>query len=62
MILIAVEHSGGKLSKSTYEMAQAARDLGREGPVTLLVLGSGVGEVAAQAALLGDQVLVAEHT
>jgi len=60
MILIAVEHSGGKLSKSTYELTQAARELGREGPVTLLVFGSGVGEVAAQAALLGDQVLVAD--
>lgn len=62
MILIVAEHAGGKLSKSAYEMTQAARDLNREGPITLLVLGSGsgVGAVANQAALLADQVLVAD--
>jgi electron transfer flavoprotein alpha subunit len=60
MILIVAEHTDGKLSKSSAEMTQAARDLGREGPITLLVLGSGVAPVAAQAALLGDQVLVAD--
>ncbi len=60
MILIVAEHANGKLSKSTYEMTQAARDCGREGPVTLLLLGSGVAAVATQATLLGDQVLVAD--
>ncbi len=60
MILIVAEHEDGKLSKSTSEMTQAARDLGREGPVTILVLGSGVAPVAAQAALLADQVLVVD--
>ncbi|ADW69227.1 electron transfer flavoprotein subunit alpha/FixB family protein [Granulicella tundricola] len=60
MILIVAEQGNGKLSKSTYEMVTAARECGREGPVTLLVLGSGVVQVAAQAALLGDQVLVAD--
>ena len=60
MILIVAEHANGKLSKSSYEMTQAARDCGREGPLTLLVLGSNVAAVAAQAALLGDQVLVAD--
>jgi electron transfer flavoprotein alpha subunit len=60
MILLVVEHSGGKLSKSTLEMTTAARGLGREGPITLLVLGSGVGSVAQQAAGLADQVLVAD--
>ena len=60
MILLVVEHSGGKLSKSTLEMTTAARGLGREGPITLLVLGSGVGSVAEQAAGLADQVLVAD--
>ncbi len=60
MILIVAEHAGGKLSKSTSEMTQAARDLGREGPVTLLVLGSGIAAVATQAALLAEQVLVAD--
>ncbi len=62
MILIVVEHSDGSLSKSTYEMTQAARNLKREGPITLLVLGSGSGMAAAatQASLLADQVLVAD--
>jgi electron transfer flavoprotein alpha subunit len=60
MILLVVEHSGGKLSKSTLEMTTAARGLGREGPITLLVLGSGVGSVAEQAAGFADQVLVAD--
>ncbi len=60
MILIVAEHSNGKLSKSAYEMAQAARELGREGPITLLVLGSNVASAAAEAALLADQVLVAD--
>jgi len=60
MILIVAEHANGKLSKSSYEMTQAACDYGREGPLTLLVLGSNVAAVAAQAALLGDQVLVAD--
>jgi electron transfer flavoprotein alpha subunit len=60
MILLVVEHSSGKLSKSTLEMTTAARGLGREGPITLLVLGSGVGSVAEQAAGLADQVLVAD--
>ncbi len=50
----------GKLSKSTYEMTQAARDLGREGPITLLMLGCNIGTAAAEAAMLADQVLVAD--
>lgn len=64
MILIVAEHAGGKLSKSTFEMVQAARDLGqasgREGPLTLLVMGANVASVATQAALLAGQVLVAD--
>ena len=60
MILVAVEQHDGKLSKSTFEMVQAARMMGREGPITLLVLGSGVANVATQAATLGDQVLVVD--
>jgi electron transfer flavoprotein alpha subunit len=60
MILLVVEYSNGKVSKSTLEMTTAARGMGREGPVTLLVLGSGVASVAEQAALFGDQVLVAD--
>ncbi len=60
MILIVAEHEHGKLSKSIYEMVQAARDLDREGPITLLVLGHDVGLIATQAASLADQVLVAD--
>jgi electron transfer flavoprotein alpha subunit len=60
MILVVVEHSSGKLSKSTLEMVTAARGIGREGPITLLVLGSGVGPVAEQGALFADQVLVVD--
>jgi electron transfer flavoprotein alpha subunit len=60
MILLVAEHSNSKLSKSTLEMATAARGLGREGPITLLVLGSGIAPVAEQAAHFADQVLVAD--
>jgi electron transfer flavoprotein alpha subunit len=60
MILLVAEHANGKLSKSTLEMITAARNLGREGPITLLVLGSSIASVAAQAALFAGQVLVAD--
>ncbi len=60
MILIVVEHANGKASKSTYELVTAARGLHREGGVTALVLGSGVASVASGAALIADQVLVAD--
>jgi electron transfer flavoprotein alpha subunit len=61
MILIVAEHAEGKLSKSTYELTEAARQLKREGPVTLLILGNQVGAVATAAAALGEQVLVADN-
>ena len=60
MILIVAEYANNKLSKSTYEMAQAARTLGREAPITILVLGSNVATIAAEAALIAGQVLVAD--
>lgn len=60
MILIVAEHAGGKLAKSTLEMVTAARESGREGPVTLLVLGSGVAAVANEAAQYAEQVLVGD--
>jgi electron transfer flavoprotein alpha subunit len=59
MILIVAEHANGKLSKSAYELATAARGLGR-GDVAALVLGSGVAAVAASVALIADQVLVGD--
>ncbi|WP_412028965.1 electron transfer flavoprotein subunit alpha/FixB family protein [Deinococcus yunweiensis] len=60
MILIVAEHVGGKLAKATLEMVTAARDSGREGPVTLLVLGQNIAGVAKEAAAVADQVLVAD--
>ncbi len=60
MILIVVEHNSGKLAKSALELVTAARTCGREGPITALVLGTGVSSVAQQAAQYVDQVLVAE--
>ena len=60
MILVVAEHAEGKLSKSTYELTGAARQLKREGPVTLLVLGHQVAAAATAAAALAEQVLVAD--
>ncbi|GGO24007.1 electron transfer flavoprotein subunit alpha/FixB family protein [Deinococcus humi] len=60
MILVVAEYAGGKLGKSTLEMVTAARESGREGPITLLVLGQGVTDVATEAAAVADQVLVGD--
>jgi electron transfer flavoprotein alpha subunit len=64
MILVVVEHANGKTSKSTWEMVTAARELaqqmGRETPITALVLGSNIAPVAAEIARGVDQVLVAD--
>jgi electron transfer flavoprotein alpha subunit len=64
MILIVAEHSNGMLSKSAYELVAAARGLksGSQdaGGVAALILGSGVAKVAGAAALIADQVLVAD--
>jgi electron transfer flavoprotein alpha subunit len=64
MILIVVEHANGKVSKSTWEMVTAARELaqgiGREASITALVLGSNVAPIAAEIARAVDQVLVAD--
>src|SRR6202789_2595631 len=60
MILLVVEHANGKVSKSTWEMVTAARELGREGPVTALVLGSNIASIAVEIARGVDQVLVAD--
>jgi electron transfer flavoprotein alpha subunit len=64
MILIIVEHSNGKVSKSTWEMVTAARELaqqkGSDTPVAALVLGSNVAPIATEIARAADQVLVAD--
>jgi len=61
MILVVADHAEGKLSRSTFELTSAAHQLKREGPVTILVLGNRVADVANAAAALGDQVLVADN-
>ena len=61
MILILAEYADGKLAKSTLEMVTAARDSGREGPITILVLGENVASIASEAAAVADQVLVADR-
>jgi len=60
MILIVVEYANGKVSKSTWEMITAARESGREAPITALVLGSNIAAIAAEVAHAVDQVLVAD--
>lgn len=61
MILVIAEHKDGKLAKSTYEMVTAAKECGREGPVTVLVLGAGVAAAAGEAAKISEQVLVGDN-
>jgi electron transfer flavoprotein alpha subunit len=60
VILVVAEHMGGKLAKASLEMVTAARSCGREGPITVLVLGQNVAGVAAEAAQVADQVLVGD--
>jgi electron transfer flavoprotein alpha subunit len=60
MILIVVEYANGKVSKSTWEMVTAARELGREAPITALVLGHNIAPIAAEISHAADQVLVAD--
>jgi electron transfer flavoprotein alpha subunit len=64
MILVVVEYANGKVSKSTWEMITAARDLaqqtGADASVTALVLGSNIAPIAAEIARAADQVLVAD--
>ena len=60
MILVVASYEKGRLSKSTYEMVSAARLLGSDDPVAILILGQGVDPLAAEAAALAEQVLVAD--
>jgi electron transfer flavoprotein alpha subunit len=64
MILVVVEHANGRVSKSTWEMVTAARELaqnmGGEASITALVLGSSIAPIAAEIARGVDQVLVAD--
>ncbi len=64
MILIVVEHANGKVSKSTWEVVTAARELAQQKEsdtsITALVLGSNIAPIAAEIARAVDQVLVAD--
>ncbi|GGJ22715.1 electron transfer flavoprotein subunit alpha/FixB family protein [Deinococcus roseus] len=60
MILLVADHNNGKPTKAALELVQAARDLGREGPITALVLGQNLAPVANELAKYVEQVLVAD--
>jgi electron transfer flavoprotein alpha subunit len=60
VILVVVEHSNGALSKSALELFAAAQQSGALGPITALVLGSSVDQIASETALYVEQVLVAD--
>lgn len=60
MILVVAAAAKGRLTKGTYELVSAARQMGDEAPITLLVLGSSVNAIANEAATIVDQVLVAD--
>jgi electron transfer flavoprotein alpha subunit len=64
MILLVVEYANGKVSKSTWELVSAARELalekGGDTSVTALVLGSNIASIAADVARAVDQVLVGD--
>lgn len=61
MILVVASHASGRLSKGTYEMVSAARGVGVDLPIAILVLGDKVDAVAAEATKLAEQVLVADQ-
>ena len=61
MILVVATSEGTRLSKATYELVTAARQIAGEDPVAILVLGEKVDELSAEATRLADQVLVGSH-
>lgn len=61
-VLVVVETSAGEVRESSLELLSAAPDLAAGGPVSAVVVGSGVASVAEQVARLGaNTVLVADH-
>ena len=61
MILVVASHANGRLNKASYELVSVARQIGADLPIAMLVPGRNVDTVAAEAAKLTDQVLVADH-
>ncbi len=53
MTLVVVEHLAGAISRASWEAVAAVQSVTPDGPVALLVLGSGIAEVAAAAAARG---------
>jgi electron transfer flavoprotein alpha subunit len=48
--LVVVEHQAGVISRASWEAVAAVQSLAEEGAISLLLLGSGIGELAAAAA------------
>lgn len=61
MILVVASYAKQRLSKATYELVSAARQLSSANPVAILVVGERVDALAAEAAQLADQVLVGDQ-
>lgn len=60
MILVIAEHNGGQVHRATWEAIAAAQAVAQ--PVTVVVAGQGLGDVAAALATADlAQVIVAEH-
>ena len=62
MILVVAEHASARLSKSTLELIATARNAGRRRAPSRcsLLVGSGLDEIATEAASFVEQVLVAD--
>lgn len=61
MILLVMTYSNGRLAKASYELATAAQDISPGGKRTALVIGSGIDQVASEAARIADRVLVVDR-
>ena len=58
MILVVAEHRAGKLNRATWESIAAAQQIAAGQPVTIAVVGAGIGAVAAELAAAQVQDVV----
>ncbi len=58
MILVVAEHRSGKLNRATWESIAAAQQIAAGQPVTIAVVGAGIGAVAAEVAAAQVQDVV----
>ena len=58
MILVVAEHRAGKLNRATWESIAAAQQIAAGQPVTIAVVGAGIGAVAAEVAAAQVQDVV----